>query len=72
MIWRRRRALADLDEDIRDHLARETEENIARGMSREEADVAARRAFGSVARIKEDARAVWVPIWADQLLQDAR
>ena len=50
MIWRRRRALADLDEDIRDHLARETEENIARGMSREEADVAARRAFGSVSR----------------------
>ena len=24
MIWRRRRALADLDEDIRDHLARVT------------------------------------------------
>ncbi|PYR44518.1 MAG: hypothetical protein DMF93_00035 [Acidobacteria bacterium] len=72
MIWRRRRALADLDEDIRDHLARETEENIARGMSREEADATARRAFGSVARTKEDARAVWVPIWADQLLQDAR
>jgi len=72
MIWRRRRALADLDEDIRDHLARETEENIARGMSPEEADAAARRAFGGVTRIKEDARAVWVPIWADQLLQDAR
>jgi putative ABC transport system permease protein len=72
MIWRRRRALADLDEDIRDHLGRETEENIARGMPPDEAAAAARRAFGSVTRTKEDARAVWVPIWADQLLQDAR
>jgi len=34
MIWRRRRALADLDEDIRDHLRAKTEENVARGMSR--------------------------------------
>ena len=72
MIWRRRRALDDLDADIREHLARETEANIARGMSPDEADAAARRAFGSVARTTEDTRAVWVPIWADQLLQDVR
>src|SRR5262249_44536128 len=72
MIWRRRRALDDLDEDIRDHLARETEANVARGLSPEDAEAAARRAFGSVTRIKEDTRAVWVPIWADQLLQDVR
>jgi len=69
---RRRRALDDLDEDIREHLAREVDRNIARGMSPEEAEAAARRAFGSVTRIKEDTRAVWIPIWADQLLQDAR
>jgi putative ABC transport system permease protein len=72
VIWRRRRALDDLDQDIRDHLARETEANVARGLSPEEADAAARRAFGSITRIKEDTRAVWVPIWADQLLQDGR
>ena len=72
MIWRRPRALDDLDEDIREHLARETDANLARGMPPDEAAAAARRAFGSVARIKEDTRAVWVPIWADQLLQDAR
>ena len=28
-----RRALSDLDQDIRDHLERETQENIERGMS---------------------------------------
>jgi predicted permease len=72
MIGRRRRALDDLDEDIREHLAREIEENVARGMSPEEADAAARRAFGSLTRIKENTRAVWIPIWADQLLQDVR
>ena len=72
MIWRRRRALEDLDEDIREHLARETEENLARGLSPEEAHAAARRAFGSVTRVKEDTRAVWIPIWADQLAQDVR
>lgn len=72
MIWRRRRALRDLDEDIRAHLARETEENLARGMSPEEAETAARLAFGSITRIKEDTRAVWVPIWVDQLMQDVR
>jgi putative ABC transport system permease protein len=72
MIWRHRQALHDLDDDIREHLVRETEENIARGMSPEEAEASARRAFGSATRIKEDTRAVWVPIWADALLQDVR
>ena len=72
MKWRRRPPLDDLDADIRDHIARETEANIARGMAPAEAAAAAQRAFGSVIRVKEDTRAVWVPIWADQLLQDVR
>jgi hypothetical protein len=38
---RRRRALADLDQDIRDHLERETQENRERGMSTAEARAAA-------------------------------
>src|SRR6185295_11568298 len=59
-------------EDIRDHIERETGENIARGMTPDAARAAARRAFGSVALAKEDTRAVWIPIWIDQLLQDAR
>jgi putative ABC transport system permease protein len=73
MTWRRRRAsLGDLDEDIRDHIVRETDQNIARGMPPAEAYAAARRAFGSVALTKEAVRAVWIPIWIDQLLQDTR
>lgn len=64
--------LADLDREIRDHLDAETEENIARGMTPDAARRAALRKFGSVARVEEDVRGVWVPGWADRLGQDAR
>ena len=37
MMSRRRRMLKDLDQDIRDHIAIETQENIERGMSPDEA-----------------------------------
>jgi predicted permease len=64
--------LDSLDDDIRDHLDREIQRNIDRGMSPEAARDSARRAFGSVMRAKEDARAVWIPLWMDQLGQDIR
>jgi len=69
---RRRRSLDDLDQDIRDHLERETADNIQRGMTPAAARDAALRKFGNVTLAKEGARAVWIPIWFDQLLQDAR
>src|SRR5499427_3234451 len=55
----RRRAERELDEEIRAHLEMETERNIADGMSPEEARLAARRSFGSLALSKEDSRAMW-------------
>jgi predicted permease len=55
----RRRAERELDEEIRAHLEMEIERNIADGMSPEEARLAARRSFGSVALSKEDSRAMW-------------
>ena len=67
-----RRSLDGLDEDIRDHIERETQDNIDRGMTPDEARDAALRAFGNVALTMEDTRAVWIPVWLDQLLQDAR
>ena len=69
---RRKRMLADLDQDIRDHLERETQDNIDRGMSPEDARHAALRKFGNVARVKEDTWAVWNAVWLEQLLQDIR
>jgi putative ABC transport system permease protein len=69
---RRKRMLEQLDEDIRDHLARETQDNIDRGMSPEDARYAALRKFGNVARIKEQTHDVWSIAWLEQLLQDLR
>ncbi len=68
----RKHPLDSLDEDIRLHIDIETQDNIARGMSPEEAHYAALRKFGNVARIKEDSREVWNLVWLEQLLQDIR
>ena len=56
---RRKHMLADLEQDIRDHLERETQDNIDRGMSPEDARSAAMRKFGNVARVKEETWEVW-------------
>jgi putative ABC transport system permease protein len=69
---RGKRHLKDLGADIRDHIQRETQDNIDRGMPPEEARREALLRFGNVARIKEEARAVWVAVWLEQLLQDSR
>jgi predicted permease len=72
MWWRRRRrALKGLDEDIRDHIARETEEGIARGMTPEEAHRQALVTFGNVSLAGEDTRAVWLGVWLDEVRRDA-
>jgi hypothetical protein len=67
-----REHLDGLDQEIRDHLECETQDNVDRGMTPEAARDAARRKFGNVAITKEEVRAVWLPVWLDQLLQDAR
>ena len=67
---RRKRMLEDLNQDIRDHIETETQENVERGLSPEEAHCAAMRKFGNVTRVAEETRAVWSFIWIEQLLQD--
>jgi predicted permease len=69
---RRKRMLDQLDEDIREHLARETQDNVDRGMCPEEARYAALRKFGNVARAKEQTYEVWSIAWLEQLVQDLR
>ncbi|HKS65898.1 MAG TPA: ABC transporter permease [Candidatus Acidoferrales bacterium] len=69
---RRKRMIEDLDAEIREHIERETEDNIDRGMSPHDARIAARRKFGNVGRVQEDTRDVWSIPWLEQILQDAR
>jgi predicted permease len=66
----RKRMMDDLDRDIREHIAMETQDNIERGMPPEEARYAALRKFGNVTRVKEETREVWSLVWLEQLLQD--
>jgi putative ABC transport system permease protein len=62
----------DLAREIRAHLELDTEERMADGASPDAARTAARRAFGNVTRIREDARAVGRPVWVEQAAQDLR
>jgi len=64
--------MEDLDQDIRDFIEGETQDNIERGMSPEEAHYAALRKFGNVTRVREDTREVWGFVWLEQLWQDIR
>ena len=71
-MWRRNRMLKELEEDIREHIERETQDNIERGMTPEEARHAAMQKFGNVTRVKEDVREAWGFVWLEQVIQDLR
>src|SRR2546423_11653069 len=68
----RKQALEGLDQDIRDHIERETQDNIDRDMPPEEARRQAMLTFGNVALAKEDTRRIWVWAWLDEARQDLR
>lgn len=72
MTRRGRNALDGLADDLRDHIEHQTEENLARGMTPDEARRQARLALGNTALIEEDTRAVWVSRWLEDLRRDLR
>ena len=59
MFFRRGTESARLNDELQFHLERQIAENIAAGMSAEEARYAALRAFGNPALLREEARATW-------------
>jgi predicted permease len=68
----RRRFERELDEELLFHLDMEVRKNVDRGMDPVEARHAAERAFGGVARVKEDVRALRGLALVDSLSQDLR
>ena len=69
----RRRALdADMQAEMREHLDRATERLIARGMPPHEARIAARREFGNITVLQEDARHARGMRWVDAFHGDLR
>jgi predicted permease len=71
-LFRRDRAGAQLDRELRDHLERQIEENLAAGMSAADARFAALRSFGNPALLREQARSTWSWTWLELLLRDVR
>jgi putative ABC transport system permease protein len=71
MGWRRRSA-DDLSEEIRAHIAHETDRLIAEGMSPNEAALAARRKFGNVTAVTERFYESRRRLWLNELHQDFR
>ena len=71
--WLRRRSLEhDFDEEMRQHLDLKVQENIARGMSREEALRRARADFGNPVLAKEHTRQSWGFPFLESSMQDLR
>lgn len=69
-LFSRGRRYDDLSLSIKEHLEEKIEELMEEGMSREDAESAARREFGNVALVEEHSREIWqLPaiesIWAD-------
>src|SRR5262245_56664551 len=71
-LLRRSQAENELDEELRDHIERQTEQNIRLGMNPEEARYAARKAFGGVEQAKERSRDARGARWLEALWQDLR
>src|SRR5215470_4422255 len=58
------------DEELRYHIERQTEQNVRLGMNPEEAQYAARKAFGGVEQARERSRDARGVRWVEDLWQD--
>ena len=68
----RGRVEAELDRELRAHVEQQVQENIARGMSPDDARFAALRDFGGVEQMKEEARDARGVAIIDNLVRDLR
>src|ERR1043165_4339192 len=71
-LLRREEIECELDEELRFHIEKEIERNVARGMSPTEAQRAALVEFGGVERVREECRDVRGVRLLEDLLQDLR
>ena len=69
---KRQRVETELDKELRYHIERQTEENIADGMNAREAREAASRMFGGVSQIEEECRDMRQTQYLEDFLQDLR
>jgi len=71
-LFRGRENTRRLDDEIQFHLEQQIAENLAAGMSKEEARRAALRAFGNPTLVKEETKDAWGWIRVEQIARDLR
>jgi len=71
-LFRWAQADQELDDELRDHLARKTEEYVAQGMTQEEAHRRARLDLGGIEQTKEKCRDARKVNWIQDFVQDLR
>src|SRR6266498_3918774 len=71
-LLRRTQVERELDEELRYHIERQTEQNLRSGMNPEEARREALKAFGGVGQAKERSRDARGVRWLEELWQDLR
>ncbi|PYT67050.1 MAG: hypothetical protein DMG39_25130 [Acidobacteria bacterium] len=64
-LFRREEIAQQLDTEIQFHLEQQIAENVAAGMSHEEARYAAMRSFGKPTVLKEETRDTWGWLWLE-------
>ena len=72
MLFNRGKSATRLDDELSFHIERQTAENVAAGMTPEEARYAALHTFGNPALLREQTRAVWSWNMLENLLRDLR
>ena len=72
MLFQRAGADASLGEELRFHIDRQIAENLAAGMSADEARYSALRTFGNPALLREQTRATWSWNQLESLRRDVR
>ena len=71
-LFRRKQLDTEMAEEMREHLERRTQANLAAGMSAEDARFAAQRQFGGVEQLKEIAREQRGWVWLEEWWRDSR
>ncbi|HEX4019901.1 MAG TPA: ABC transporter permease [Acidobacteriaceae bacterium] len=72
MLFRRKKETERLNDELQFHLQQQIAENMARGLSADEARSAALRTFGNPTLLRDEARAHWSWGWLEKFARDMR
>jgi predicted permease len=71
-LFRRQSETARLDDELQFHLEQQIAENLAKGLTPEQARSAALRSFGNPTLLRDQARSTWSWSWLEKFARDVR